>query len=322
MSLIEIRRQVSRIIRRYPKLWSALSPINHRIRTSIQVTRMRLTYGAAYDGNWARGNDLIRSRILEGKPCGIAKIGTLEAEAVQHFLANGPGSEWSNIFAEQLYDNVGIFPKAPAYFDMFCREYIKALSDIDIAGTVGGPGEKKLLRLAGAGARFIRWHSFEPWKFPLPWSSALRGLRVVVVHPFVGSFARQYPKRREIWGAHEVLPDCDLRFVKMPLSPGLVPSADPDWFARYQSIVAEVDAQPYDVLIVGAGGISLLLVAHARRAGKIGIHTGGGTQILFGVLNKRFDRSETREMANAAWARPLPEETPETRFKVEMGCYW
>jgi hypothetical protein len=120
-----------------------------------------------------------------------------------------------------------------------------------------------------------------------------------------------------------VLPEFDLRVVRMPLSPGLVPPAEPDWWTRYARVRDAVESAPYDVLLVGAGGVSLLLAAHAKRTGRVGFHMGGPTQVLFGVRGRRWDDDPAMaRFINGAWVRPDAEDTPPEAWRIERGCYW
>jgi hypothetical protein len=318
-----LRRQISQFVRDRPLLWTTLNPPYYRVRTQAQTMRMRLRYGQGYEPDWSAGNEIIRGLLRAGKACGIAKVGSLEAEAVQLYLRRAAGAQWDPILRRQMLDNVGIFPPTDPFLDGFCRDYLQALPSISVLGVLGGPGERELLSQPGAPNRFIRWQSLEPWYFDDPWTAELAGRRVVVVHPFADTIQAQYRRRTEVWDNPKLLPDFDLRTVKMPLSAGLVPSHYPDWRAQFDALIAEVDSAPFDVMLVGAGGVSLLFVAHAAKTGRIGVHLGGGTQVLFGIQSRRFDKDPLiMKRMNASWTRPSAAETPETRVKVEQGCYW
>lgn len=322
--MMELRRIISQFVRNHPRLWRTLNPINRALRRRAQIWQMEHHYGPGFEKNPAVSHELIRSLLRDGQPHGIAKVGSLEAEAMGSYLRRGGRTgEWSSILRQQLLDNVGIFPPSNECLDRFCADYLAALRDIDLLGVLGGPGEADLLRQPGAPRRLMRLRALEPWFFANPWSAELAGRRVVVVHPFATTIEAQYRRRTEIWRNPDVLPEFALRTVRMPLSAGLVPSSFADWRQQFDALVAEIDAAPYDVLITGAGGVSLLFVAHARRTGHVGIHLGGNTQILFGIRGRRFDRhDELQSYCNDAWTRPSAEETPPTIHKVEQGCYW
>lgn len=316
----ELRRRCARYVRSRPQLHAALHPPYMGLRRLLR-TRELARHGAVLDAG--AGNARIRDAILSGTPHGIAKIGSLEAEAMCAFLGGGG---YSPLLLEQLGTNVGLFPATAASVDAFCAAYASALGRIDLLAVWGQPGEAAVLRRApepSPARTLMRIDSLEPWYHPAPWSEALAGRRVVVLHPFAATIERQYRRRRDIWTDGRVLPDFDLRTVRMPLSPALAPPRFPDWEAQFRAVMAEVETSPYDVLLVGAGGISLLAAAHARDGGRIGFHMGGLTQILFGIMGRRWDASPfIAQRRNASWTRPEGDEAPRAAVKVEQGCYW
>jgi leucyl aminopeptidase (aminopeptidase T) len=75
--------------------------------------------------------------------------------------------------------------------------------------------------------------------------------------------------------------------------------------------------------LVGIGAISLLLVAELKRRGLVAIHTGGGTQIMFGIKGRRWDNhSVISKFYNHTWTRPSLDEIPTEAMKIEGACYW
>ena len=74
-------------------------------------------------------------------------------------------------------------------------------------------------------------------------------------------------------------------------------------------------------IMVGAGAYGIPLCSYAKSLGKIGIDTGGGTQLIFGIRGGRW-RTNHSELFNEHWILPSKEETPSGVNKVEGGCYW
>jgi hypothetical protein len=53
------------------------------------------------------------------------------------------------------------------------------------------------------------------------------------------------------------------------------------------------------------------------------VHLGGATQILFGVRGRRWDAHPViKRFFTDAWIRPLPDERPGGRWRLEGGAYW
>lgn len=55
----------------------------------------------------------------------------------------------------------------------------------------------------------------EPWSSPeKPWSAALKGKKVLVIHPFKETIERQYERREEIFPGTDILPEFELKTLK------------------------------------------------------------------------------------------------------------
>lgn len=325
---MEARRALAHFVRDRPWLWDVIHPAYDWVRQRVKDARIKRAFGGRLAPSDAAGQSLLAAAFAaggaQGAGLGFGKIGGLEAELCGHYL--GPrqrGQPYPPLLRGQAFLNVGIFPDSDASLDAFCEALLAAASVMDVMGVMGYPGEPEVLGRHAPQARLIPLRSLDPWYFPDPWSRHLAGCRVAVISPFAESIARQYARRAEIWPGTDMLPDFTLRTIRMPLSPGLAPPREPDWQARMARLIEALEAEPYDVLLVGAGGISLLLAAHARGRGRIGFHMGGPTQILFGVRGRRWDQEPFfQQRINAAWVRPDPSETPDGVLKIERGCYW
>lgn len=147
---------------------------------------------------------------------------------------------------------------------------------------------------------------------------------MLAIHPFGESIRNQFLRCERIWPhAPCILPAFELQVLKPPLSPVLVPPVFDDWFQGLEHLKSEMGKCDFDVALIGAGAWSLPLAVHAKSLGRIGIHLGGDTQILFGIKGRRWDQwPAVTQYYNDAWVRPLPQETPDNVSEVERGCYW
>jgi hypothetical protein len=318
-SLANIRRRAAAGFRRYPKLWNFLNPSYRATRDGLNELRLRAASRGEMIFDATQGNDAVRSVMESGHPAALGKIGSLEAEVADCFLK---GRGYSEILRRQMLDNVGVHPTDPATLDAFCACLVDAADHLDVLAARGHPGEMDIVRRV-RGRTLVRLQSYESWLYQRPWSAALEGKRVLVITPFAQSVRAQFLRRSQVWRDPSVLPEFDLRVVRMPLSPGLVTPQHKDWRERLDDILQQCESAPYDVLLVGAGGLSLPLVAHAKARGKVGFHLGGHMQILFGVMGKRWDKDRVLlGLQTDAWVRPSGDEAPSTVTKVEQGCYW
>jgi hypothetical protein len=315
----EMRRRVAESIRSRPALWNLLNPPYRRTLDRLNEMRLRSAFRNEMIFDEAAGNDACGRLLDSGRPAALGKIGSLEGEAVTCFLK---GRDYPGILRKQLLDNVGVHPVDTDSLNAFCAEYLKATDALDLLAARGHPGETDLIKRVPK-RTLVPLRSFESWLHPNPWSAALQGKRVIVVTPFAESVSSQFRRRMQIWRNPRILPPFELRVVKMPLSPGLVAPTERNWQERFAGLIEECERAPYDVMLVGAGGLSLPLVAHAKARGRAGFHLGGHTQILFGVMGKRWDRdARLLSLQTDAWVRPSGAEAPSTVVKVEQGCYW
>ena len=129
----------------------------------------------------------------------------------------------------------------------------------------------------------------------------------------------------KIWDNDDILPRLDeLITIKCPLSAGLQESPFASWTEGLRAMEKQMETTDFDVCLVGAGAWGLPLAVHAKRLGKVGIHMGGDTQLLFGIKGKRWDDNPgmSDKLYNEYWVRPSEEETPDNNAFIEGGCYW
>jgi hypothetical protein len=325
---METRRAIAAFVRARPWLWDLIHPGYDRVRQWVKDARIRRAFGGRLPPSDEAGHAILEEAFGAGPPLGppraFGKIGGLEAELCGFYLEERPkGAPYPRLLRHQAFLNVGLFPETDASLDEFCRRIVAAAGTMDVMGVMGYPGEPAVLGRHAPQARLIPLRSLDPWFFPNPWSRHLAGRRVAVISPFAATIERQYARRAEIWPGTDILPEFDLRTIRMPLSPGLAPPAEADWQERFERMRDALEAAPYDIALVGAGGISLLLAAHAKAMGRVGFHTGGPTQILFGIRGRRWDgEAFFQQRMNQAWVRPDPEDTPPGVVKIERGSYW
>jgi hypothetical protein len=96
-----------------------------------------------------------------------------------------------------------------------------------------------------------------------------------------------------------------------------------DWFEALEFMKNAMDAVDYDVAIIGCGAYGFPLAAHAKRQGKLAVHLGGATQILFGIKGRRWDADpQISRLYNDWWVRPALEDRVAGAERVENACYW
>ena len=291
-----------------------------------------------YVGN--EGNDYVRDAVSSASDglC-VAKFGTVELTNLLAFIAEShkvkhPQEIWYFLRGYQelfpvdtfvsLCHNAGFFPKDISLGDRWMKLVLDDLGEIDVLGSY----QRKERRLNDelAHAVKIEIQSYlAPYLFEKPWTSALKGKRVLVVSPFTETIVKQYGQREKLFENPEVLPEfAQLIPLKAVQSIAGTPTEHSDWFAALEHMKEQMSSIDYDVALIGCGAYGMHLAVHAKRMGKIGIHTAGWTQMLFGVYGNRWlnDEPQFKPFINPYWVRPSAEETPMNAQSIENGCYW
>lgn len=125
-------------------------------------------------------------------------------------------------------------------------------------------------------------------------------------------------------GGYEILPEFELITYKaIQTIAGNNTEKYEDWFQALSIMIEDIKKIDFDIAIIGCGAYGFPLAAECKRMGKKAIHLGGQTQVVFGILGKRYDNSTgLKPYINEYWVRPSDEERPANYQNVEGGCYW
>ena len=224
---------------------------------------------------------------------------------------------------EDIRNLSGVFPTDDATLEKFCRLYVKCTQSAELLALWNVGAEREVIRGCDA-TRFTELRALEPYYHAKPWSAALAGKRVLVVHPFRKTILAQYARRAQLFPGKNVLPEfASLTVVQAVQGLGGQDTGYASWFDALAAMEREMDAADYDVAIVGAGAYGLPLAAHARDTGHAAIQMSGATQLLFGIKGKRWDSHPIiGKLYNDAWVRPDETEGITHKEKVEGGSYW
>lgn len=182
--------------------------------------------------------------------------------------------------------------------------------------------EEIFFKRALAGSRRISLNGLDPSiNKGYSWTSALAGKRVLVVHPFAKSIARQYRENREkLFADPGILPEfASLETVEAVQTIAGNTAGFKSWFDALEHMEAEIATKDFDVALIGCGAYGFPLAAFVKGMGKKAVHLGGVLQIYFGIKGRRWDSSG---LYNDYWVSPSSGERPKGLGRVEEGCYW
>jgi len=239
---------------------------------------------------------------------------------------------WWNSNYNQLITNTGFFPITPKNLEKFCELIISDTKYVDLLGSwvqnerMFADDLKKIPK--------TKLTYLEPYFSKNPWTAALKGKKVLVVHPFAQSITEQYEKRELLFENPDVLPEfASLKVIPAVQSIGRGDSRFTDWFEALEWMKSQIDNSDYDVCLIGCGAYGFPLAAHVKRQGKKAVHLGGALQLLFGIRGRRWEREDYgvpvgfkpgqyMSLPNDNWIRPHSNERPASASKVEDACYW
>ncbi|UAB84829.1 hypothetical protein INR75_02025 [Zunongwangia sp. SCSIO 43204] len=292
-------------------------------------------------------SNMVYEKLMSDKPCMIARFGSTELMTVaNHIGVNEQGRAvfpyikgealpwwWDKNNMIQMQRWSGFFPPTLNKIEKFSEMMLSDMKQVDILGSWLGNEYYFSDKLKNANKVWLIF--LDPFWVENPWTKALKGKKVLVVHPFAELIAEQYSKRRsKIFINKNILPEFELKTVKAVQSLGGDSNGFSDWFEALEDMKDRIDKEDYDICILGCGAYGFPLAAHVKRKGKKAIHIGGSLQLLFGIIGKRWEdpnygsraRSKCKnlnypDLINEFWVRPENFRTKHSD-NVEGGCYW
>ena len=282
-------------------------------------------------------NNELYELIEKGEPLMVTRFGSIESRAIVNYLEQRVvstdlegifkyltaqiGANWkkSSKYLDNLCKNSGFFPNDETLLSDFVQIYLESSKNIDILG-VWNELEEYIPSIP-QNTKLCNIRELEPWFFDKPWSKALEGKKVLVIHPFEDTIKMQYDKRLNIYKNQDVLPLFELKTIKAVQTIADEVSQFNTWFDALEYMKEEIDKIDFDIAILGCGGYGLPLASYIKNKGKQAIHLGGVTQLLFGIKGKRWEEWEHyTSLRGDAWV--FSNEKPKGFDKIENGCYW
>lgn len=279
--------------------------------------------------------DIIRDKLVGDSPCMIARFGSVEIQAIVDYLyppsfrnaikfVKGECPSWG--FApstvQAMHINAGFFPPKRDLLDRFGGLMIDCASYVDILGSWRRE-ETEVMSLMPR-AVLVPLYALEPYYFENPWTTALEGKKVLVVHPFKDSILRQHERYKKIFSKDSLTPSYELSVLKAVQSiAGNKPEAFNDWFEALDWMKQEISRFDFDIAIIGCGAYGFPLAAHVKSIGKKAVHLGGAVQYLFGIRSSAADENKRlKPLINDYWVYPSETERPVNHQAVENSRYW
>ena len=278
-------------------------------------------------------NDYIYDLIMSNKPFMVCRFGNTELQTVVGNLRIKTigHSEWADEYLDRWFTRLGkdsgFFPVDYKYLDKFTKLILDSCKEADLLAMWHCYMEDYVITEYNPDVDLTFLFRLEPWLANCrPWSAALKGKKVLVIHPFEDTIRAQYQKRERLFPGTDILPEFELKTLKaVQTLCGEKDERFNNWFEALEYMYEEALKIDFDVAIIGCGAYGMPLAAKLKQAGKQAIHLGGATQLLFGIKGRRWEENYPSKIAtcfNDAWTYPLDSEKPKNGSTVEKGCYW
>ena len=288
---------------------------------------------------------IIAERISSGQPMMMARFGTIECDVCENMrntFYGGRGGNWRfirwrgqpsfvNPYVVPLFTkNAGFFPEGDIRaLRQFYELMVDCMPEVDVLQSWRYNElvfERELKR-----AIKVDREMSTPLLTDKPWTLALEGKRVLVIHPFAETIESQYSRIDKVFPQGTIMPPFQLQTIKaVQTAGGGSDKRFSDWFEALQWMKDETDRRHYDVALIGCGAYGFPLAAHCKHTGHQALHIGGGLQLLFGIKGRRWESSNIYKTTypyaatyyNDYWVRPAESDKPANARGVEGACYW
>lgn len=292
-------------------------------------------------------SNILYEVLMDNKPCMIARFGSFELNTIlnardvqsgkhqyiDYIKGKNLGWWWNLKLLNHMENNAGFFPITEDNILKYSKRMFEDITQLDILGSFAR--NERLINRELRGVKRIHLKQLEPFYGKTPWTKALKGKKVLVVHPLASLIDQQYKEHRDkIFKEKDILPEFELITIPAVQSLGGHSDRFQNWFEALNWMEQEIDKVNYDICLIGCGAYGFCLAAHVKRMGKKAFHLGGVLQILFGIKGARWEdvNYNVKEWSiptgfyaqkmNKYWVKPSITDVPKNAQAIEGGCYW
>lgn len=228
--------------------------------------------------------------------------------------------------------NAGIYGNLEM-MQLFCEHYNEAIFSCDvlacfnnnIMNTIQSTFTRKY------NLKNISSRSLEPFYSILdnekPWTHYLQNKKVLIIHPFVESFQKQLQNNFQMFANTPIFLE-NQHFVFYKCFQTIAGNhLHENWYETFRIMCSDISKLDFDIALLGCGGYGLPLCHFIKKdLQKSAIYVGGGLQLLFGVMGRRWKNHEIIQKIirenNSSFVSPMEKETCNNYKTIENGCYW
>ena len=230
------------------------------LRNTYKGLRFRWKYRGLIILPAEQGNAAAADAIRAGQPFLFGRCGATEMRTVAEYLTG----KYTEKTRGEINTLSGVFPTDDKALNRFCKLYTSCAQGADLLALWDVGAERQVID-GCHGTRFTQLRALEPYYYANPWSAALAGKHVLVVHPFADTIRAQYQKRGELCtnapGGVNTLPELASLTV-IPAVQGLAgqKTGYDTWFDALAAMEKQMDAgfelAEMDLQLRGPGDLS------------------------------------------------------------------
>lgn len=189
-----------------------------------------------------------------------------------------------------MFINAGFYPRTYKSILQYGKMIVDIIPKIDILATI--MYQERYFEKELENKKRCTFPDLEPFRWNNPWTKALKGKKVLIIHPFTQTIEKQYRNNREkLFNNLDVLPEFELKLIRavQPKSISTDPYDQYDtWFDAFEFMKSEIRNCDFDVAILGCGAYGMPLASYIYDLGKKAIHLGGGGTVpLWNTFSER-----------------------------------
>jgi hypothetical protein len=278
--------------------------------------------------NLHKSNEYIIYKIKKNKPFLISRCAS-EADVAYKYVKNK-----KIINPKNLSNNAGIYSKSDKDVKIYAQKYNECIKNSDCMACFPNLFNMfqnyfcDLYNLPKINNRTI-----EPFYLLSenikPWSNYLSNKTVLIVNPFTESMKTQLNNNFQIFRDKnkKIFEDQqNIKFYKS-FNTSAGNHIHYNWIETFNIMKNDIKKINFDIALLGCGGYGLPLCNFIfKDLNKSAIYVGGGLQLYFGIMGKRWKETDywkkIIQEENPKFISPSGDEILKNNTKVEGGCYW
>jgi hypothetical protein len=162
-----------------------------------------------------------------------------------------------------------------------------------------------------------------------PWTHYLEGKKILIVSPFVESFKKQLANGFRLFKDENnniFRPNQEFVFYKCFNTAG-GNHLHSSWIETFTIMCNDIAKLDFDFVLLSCGGYGMPLTHFIKKKlNKSSVYVGGGLQLFFGIIVKRWETSDViLKIINengCKFIKPSEDEKIKNLGLIENGCYW